>query len=204
MQPICRIIGITLLLLTAYNVQLKAQDHRNNGYIGVGLGPSFLPGNNYVNTGTGLNLSLLNVGYTIGKNFGVTGIWAGGAHIFDSEATIFILGTTPLPAKVEISYGVLMVGPMYTLNLTDDSSLDFKLRLGSLYSSNKSTTEVSASTSENTTLGASLGIGYRKKIANRWCIMLSSDYYAGRQQFSFEESQKTHILSFTAGVGFVL
>ena len=204
MQTICRIFGITLLLLLVYNVQLKAQDHRNNGYIGVGLGPSFLPGNNHVKAGTGLNLSLLNVGYIIGNGFGVTGIWAGGAHAFDSEATIYIQGATPLPAKVELSYGVLMIGPMYTLNLTDDSSLDFKLRLGSLYTLNKSTSEVSASTSENTTLGASLGVGYRKKIANRWCMMLSSDYYAGRQQYGFAGGQNAHILSFTAGVGFVL
>jgi hypothetical protein len=97
-----------------------------------------------------------------------------------------------------------MIGPMYTLNLTDDSSLDFKAKLGSLYTREKSTSEVSAYTAESITLGASLGIGYRKKIANRWCLMLSSDYYMGRQQLNIASSQSTRILNVTAGVGFVL
>lgn len=199
-----RIVGIALVLLVAYSVQLKAQDQRNRGYIGVGLGPSFILGNNNVKAGTGLNLNLLNVGYVIGKGFGVTGVWAGGAHRFDSEATIYVHGSTPSPAKVEFSYGVLMIGPMYTLNLTEDASLDFKLRLGRLYTYNKATTADSESISENTTLGASLGVGYRKKVANRWCVMLSSDYYGGRRQYNFTGEQNTHLLSFTAGVGFVL
>ncbi|MFD2247526.1 hypothetical protein [Pontibacter ruber] len=205
MQMLCRVIGITLLLLIAYNVSLKAQGHRNNGYIGVGLGPSFVTGNNNVKAGTGLHLNLLNVGYVIGKGFGITGTWVGGAHAFDSEATVYDQGSTyTLPAQAELSYGVLMIGPMYTLNLTDNSSLDFKARVGRLYTREKSTSEAYASTSENTTLGASLGVGYRKKIANRWCLMLSSDYYAGRQQLSFAGDQSTHILSFTSGIGFVL
>ena len=200
-----RIFKAALVLFIASYIPLKAQDHRNNGYLGVGLGPSFLLGNNNIKAGTGLNLNLLNVGYVLGKGFGVTGTWVGGAHAFDSEATVYEQGTTyTLPAKAELSYGVLMIGPMYTLNLTDNSSLDFKARLGRLYTREKSTTEVSAYTSENTKLGASLGVGYRQKIANRWCLMLSSDYYAGRQQLSFEAGRNTHVLNVTAGAGFVL
>mgnify|MGYP005756446697 CR=1 FL=1 len=205
MQTLYRVALAALLLLLAFNVPSKAQDQHNKGYIGVGLGPSFIPGNNQVKTGTGLHLNLLNVGYVIGKGFGVTGTWVGGAHAFDAEVTAYNQGTTStLPAQVELSYGVLMIGPMYTLNLADDASLDFKLRFGSLYTYEKTTSETVSFTSENRTLGASLGVGYRKKIANRWCIMLSSDYYTGRQQFSFAADQSTHILSFTAGVGFVL
>lgn len=204
MQVIRRIVGITMVLIVAYSVQSKAQDQRNKGYIGVGLGPSYILGNNNVKAGTGLNLNLLNVGYVLGKGFGINGVWAGGAHQYDSEATIYIHGSTPSPAKVEFSYGVLMVGPMYTLNLTEDASLDFKLRLGRLYTSNKATTADSETIFENATLGASFGVGYRKQFANRWCLMLSSDYYAGRQQISFAGDENTHLLSFTAGVGFVL
>lgn len=205
MQKTFRIISIALVLLIASNIPLKAQSNRNNGYIGVGLGPSFLLGNNNVKAGTGLHLNLLNAGYVLGKGFGITGTWAGGAHAFDTEATVHDQGTNyTLPAQVELSYGMLMIGPMYTLNLTDDSSLDFKARLGTLYTREKSTSEVYAYTLENTTLSMSLGVGYRKKIANRWCLMLSSDYYAGRQQLGFAAGQNTHILSLTAGVGFVL
>jgi len=204
MQLIYRIISVTLVLLLACNVSLNAQDQRNNGFIGVGLGPSFLIGNNNVKAGTGLNLTLLNAGYAWGKGFGITGVWAGGAHIFDAETTVYNQGTIyTLPAHVELSYGVLMIGPMYTLNMTDDSALDFKVRLGSLYTSEKTTTETSATTSEKMTLSASFGVGYRKKIANRWCLMLSSDYYAARQQYTITSNQNTHILSFTTGVGFV-
>src|SRR5690606_7696040 len=112
-------------------------------------------------------LTLLNAGYVWDKGFGITGVWAGGAHIFDAEMTVNNWGTTyTTQADVELSYGVLMVGPMYTLSITEDASLDFKARLGSLYTREKSTTEVSGSTSEKFTLSGSLGIGYRKKIAN--------------------------------------
>jgi hypothetical protein len=89
MLTIYRVIKIALVLFVACHVPLKAQDQRNNGYIGVGLGPSFLLGNNDVKAGTGLTLNLLNVGYVIGKGFGVTGTWAGGAHAFDSEVAVF-------------------------------------------------------------------------------------------------------------------
>lgn len=205
MLTIYRVLKIALVLFMACHVPLKAQDNRNNGYIGVGLGPSFLLGNNNVKAGTGLNLHLLNAGYVIGKGFGVTGTWAGGAHIFDSEVAVFSQGDpATIPAKNELSYGVLMIGPMYTLNLTDDASLDFKAKLGPLYTRSKSTSEAHASTSQTISLGASLGIGYRQKIANRWCVMLSSDYYVGRQQLSFEASQNARILNVTTGLGFVL
>jgi hypothetical protein len=206
MLTVYRIIKIALVLFIACHAPLKAQDQRNNGYIGVGLGPSFLLGNNNIKAGTGLNLTLLNAGYVLGKGFGITGTWAGGAHVFDSEVTVYdYRGTThTIPAQAELSYGVLMIGPMYTLNLTDDSSLDFKAKLGSLYTRERYTSEVSDYTSNKMTLGASLGLGYRKKIANRWCVMVSSDYYAARQQFSMSAGQNTHILSLTTGVGFVL
>jgi hypothetical protein len=204
MLTVYRIIKIALVLFIACHVPLKAQDQRNNGYIGLGLGPSFLFGNN-IKAGTGLNLTLLNAGYVLGKGFGITGTWAGGAHVFDSEAAAHGHGNpSTITAHTELSYGVLMIGPMYTLNLTDDSSLDFKAKLGSLYTREKSTSEAYAYTSENFTLGASLGVGYRKKIANRWCVMVSSDYYAARQQFSMSAGQNTHILSLTTGLGFVL
>ncbi|MHA6248420.1 hypothetical protein ACXYMU_10815 [Pontibacter sp. CAU 1760] len=150
-------------------------------------------------------MNLLNVGYTISKGFGVIGTWMGGAHAFDAEATFHNQGhTSTLPARVEVGYGVLMVGPMYTLNVTDDSAIDVKLRVGSFYTSEKSSTEVSASAYENRTLGTSIGIGYRKKFTNRWCLMLSSDYYAGKQQLYAAGGQSTRILSFTSGVGFML
>jgi hypothetical protein len=205
MQMICRIIRITLVLFIACNLTLQAQDNRNNGFIGVGLGPSFLVGNSSLKAGTGLTLNLLNGGYVFGKGFGITGVWAGGAHAFDGETTVYTRGGTyTVPTKVELNYGVLMIGPMYTLNMTDDSSLDFKARIGSLYTGEKSTSEVSASTNNKITLSASLGVGYRKKIANRWCVMVSSDYYAARQQFSIAAGQNTHILNLTTGVGFVL
>lgn len=198
-------IGIALVLLLALHTTLKAQNDRNNGFIGVGLGPSLLIGNSNLKAGTGLNLNLLHVGYVWGKGFGVTGTWVGGAHMFDSEATVHDQGNShKVPAQVEISYGALMLGPMYTLHITNNSSMDFKARIGSLYTREKATSEVSAYTSEKTTLSASLGVGYRKKIANRWCLMLSSDYFAGRKQYTLGADQSTHILSFTGGVGFVL
>ncbi|MHA6248414.1 outer membrane beta-barrel protein [Pontibacter sp. CAU 1760] len=205
MQKIYQMIGMALVLLLAFHVPLQAQSDRNNGYIGVGLGPSFLLGNSNLKAGKGLHLNLLNVGYAWGKGFGVTGTWVGGAHMFDSEVTVHDQGTTyHLPAQVELSYGALMLGPMYTLHLTDDSFLDFKLRVGSLYTSEKTSSESYTATFENRSLGASLGVGYRKKIANRWCVMLSSDYYAGRKQYTLGANQSTHILNLTGGVGFVL
>jgi hypothetical protein len=197
-------ISIALVFLFVCNNPLKAQDNRNNGFVGIGLGPSFLSGNNHVKAGTGLNLTLLNAGYVWEKGFGITGVWTGGAHIFDTEATVNHHGTTStLPAQVEMSYGALMIGPMYTLYLSANSSLDLKARVGSLYTREKSTSEVSAYESEKFTISTSLGVGYRQKIANHWSLMLSSDYYAGRQQYTITSSQNTHIFSFTTGVGFV-
>ncbi|MBD1395759.1 outer membrane beta-barrel protein [Pontibacter sp. JH31] len=205
MQTLCRAIALTLLLLAVIQVSLKAQDSPRKGYIGVGLGPSFLLGSKEVKTGTGLHLNLLNVGYTIGKGFGITGTWVGGAHALDVEDAGHHHGSSSTSsAHVEVNYGVLMIGPMYTLNLTDVDALDVRLRLGSFYTSEKRTSETLVYTSENRTLGTSIGIGYRRKFANRWSLMLSSDYYAGKQQIYVAGDQSTRILNFTSGVGFML
>ncbi len=197
------------LFLTIFFFSVNAQNPERRGYVGVGLGPSFLMGysEGSISAGTGLNLNLLNFGYIFGKGLGVNATWVGGAHIIKNNTNmagnniIFI-------NRTEISYGMLMVGPMYSLNISERSTIDFKARAGIYYvretfsfSSNSSLNSDSYAQTRNP--GYSLASTYRYQFASRWCGILSGDYFSSLYNSSFFFENKVRPLSLTAGVGFV-
>src|SRR5687767_10095791 len=113
-----------ILLFNPY--LLKGQDRERKGYVAVGAGPTWLPGSDY-ESGVGLQLTLLECGYEFGHGFGVAATWAGGAFIYDGPATVFNGSTTQsIPAQFSVGYGIIALGPMYSIHFDNVSSLDFK------------------------------------------------------------------------------
>ncbi len=154
-----------------------------------------------ISAGTGLNLNLLNFGYIFEKGLGVNATWVGGAHILKNNTNmagnniIFI-------NRTEISYGMLMVGPMYSISISDESKLDFKARAGTFYVREDISGYNSHSISQTISLGYSLAASYRYQFASRWCTILSGDYFSSLANNNFFFN-KVRPLSLTAGVGFV-
>ena len=200
----------TLCMLLFFTVSLRAQVPDKRGYIGMSLGPSFLAGYWASNgkTGTGLNINLINFGYVLGKGFGVSAAWVGGAHLFHSRS--YVLNgqgngnSYSFPVDSEVSYGMLLVGPMYCVALSGNSYLDFRGRCGVSHTTEKMSSSQFGGNLSTESVGYSIGVGYRIKLAPRWCILLSGDYYSGRMHSVFSASKRITPISLNAGIGFLL
>ena len=85
-------------------------------YLGLGLGVAF-PGGDVSDTDglkTGLDLTLLNMGYRFSENWGATLTWGSSGHTIEDLD------------DVAAGIGYLAVGPMYSLSVTDKISWDIK------------------------------------------------------------------------------
>ena len=171
------------------------------GYIAISAGPNFLFGesNPDFEPGVGLNLTLANFGYTLGKGFGIAVIWAGGAH--KSQSTTIMDGVYG-KAYWRVGYGMFMFGPQYTFRLSDRSALDLKARIGSFYAREEITMNIFELNSEKFSLGYSLGATYRYSFAKRWCAILSCDYSSGDTDGLVTYEKRMLAISTNAGIGF--
>ena len=200
-------LAIATLFLSFF-FAANAQVSERRGYIGIGIGPSFLM--DYDLGGekaeTGLNIALLDFGYVFAKGFGISASWTGGAHNFDPGVITFTTNNATLTGKIEgmVSYGALMVGPLYSLKLTNNSFINFKARCGMFYSRESMAMRFYNSELEKSSLGYSIAISYQLKIAKHWCIMLSSDYYSGQLESMSSSNNRLSAVTINAGVGFVL
>lgn len=85
-------------------------------YLGLGLGVAF-PGGDVSDTDglkTGLDLTLLNMGYRFSENWGATLTWGSSGHAIEDVDDI------------AAGVGYLAVGPMCTLPISDKISWDIK------------------------------------------------------------------------------
>ncbi|KAA6431122.1 hypothetical protein ACD591_13540 [Rufibacter glacialis] len=196
-----------LYVVAQTNLYAQKQFTPKSGYIGIGLGPSYLVGGNkiYQGSGTGLNVTLLNAGYTFYKGFGVNANWSGAAFVYDTENQHNDTQGNFHSDKShhEVSLGTLMVGPMYALDLSETSRLDFKGRLGRFYMQDKSSSSFGELTYESSALSWSLGTTYQKRIGQWVALAISADYHKGR---SWEESgdRGVGLVNLSAGIAFLL
>src|SRR5688572_20110660 len=143
---------------------LKAQLSERRGCIGIGIGPSFLIGYDLggEKAKAGLNITLANFSYVFPKGFGVTSIWTGGTHPFESKISLETQGGT-VSGQFEgtVSYATIMIGPMYSLRLSDNASIDFKVRAGGFYTRELLSAGEYDFNTEKNSFGYSLAISYQ-------------------------------------------
>ena len=200
------VIRITTMLLFICIVSIKAQDRDKRGYVGISLGPSFLAGyDGSIDPGTGLTIGLLNFSYRIVDRFGISLVWSGGAHIWKADMPYFDGNGNPItvPMDYTLSYGTLMIGPMYSIKLSDDSSLEIKPRFGTFGMGVEMSSDVVNGTEEKSSLSYAFAMTYRKAFATHWCVTFSGDYCAGlNQSANLDDDWKVKPLTLQMGVGF--
>jgi len=194
--------GFWILIFAIVAGSVYGQDDRAQGYVGATIGASFLGGHTeeYSKPGVGLNITLINFGYTLHKRFGVTAMWSGGAHRYQS------LPPDGLDEEIhwETSYGMLMAGPMYTFNLSDNAWLDLKARVGTFWAIEQfERKQLYTSRRSTSSLGYSFGVTYRHKFAGHWCALLSSDYSTVKAGDLFSFENHFAALNISAGIGFL-
>jgi hypothetical protein len=185
------------LIIFALFVALESHSQTNEdirGYIGITLGPAFpLEGiKNQTDGGTGLNINLINFGYTFGKNLGLTASLLGGAHLSKS-----------VQADAFSTYGALLIGPLYSFKLTKNSMIHLRMMLGSVHSLFEYKLISSRSTAESLSIGYSVGVVYRYNFSKNWCLLLNSDYLSAKSSVYADEG-KIAALNVNAGIGFRL
>jgi hypothetical protein len=175
------------------------------GYLGLSIGPSFPIGlfgsQDIYNTdaglaSTGLNINLVNFGYTFGKHFGIAGSWLGGAHSID-----YNYGENPM-----WSYGGIFVGALVSFPLSDKVIVDIRLMPGYMLVI-KAAPYAYVSDFEGEAFGMDLGAVLRVKISNRWCIPLHLDYLSSKPTLKYEDDRFEYylkVISITSGIAYRL
>lgn len=139
-------------------------------YIGLNLGtarPMGEFGNLDINNtkaglaGGGISLSLVNFGMYWGK-FGFNVRWFGNAHPMKNGVS-----------KQIWSYGSLMVGPTYTLDLFKNAYLDIKPSIGAMSSQILLGND---KVKDGTGFGLGLGTQFRYNFARKWSLTANLDY----------------------------
>lgn len=182
------ILSVAILMTFASIAQTSEV---KKGYIGITLGPAFPLQDikNQTDGGTGLNINLVNFGYTFGKNLGLTASLLGGAHLSKS-----------VQKDAFSSYGALLIGPMYTVNFSENSMVHLKMMLGSVHSLFEYTMTSSTSTSESLAFGYAVGIVFRYNFSKTWCLLLNTDYLSGKSSVYVDEGNIA-ALNINAGIG---
>ncbi len=172
----------------------KAQVKSRSGYIGVGVGPSFLTGVDVANKKTlvGLHINLLDAGYVFYKGLGVNAIWSGAGFVHENEPD------APNVFRSEVFIGTLMLGPMYSLDLSETANLRFMGRVGPL-----TIKEQGVSNSEHMRLSWSIATAYQKRIGERLALTVSANYYHS-QPYDYSGGESIGLINVTGGIAFLL
>jgi hypothetical protein len=195
-------------LLLAFSLQLSsheadAQGREKKGYIAVSAGPSFLPGD-YYDESAGLQLTLLEFGYEFGHRLGVSVSWVGASFLFDSPYTVSSPSSPPVTgtAHMQLAYGILAAGPMYSIRTGSRSSIDLKARIGRYVFDEKIDDGASFnSTSTTASVGYLISATYQKRLSTWWTFLVSLDYGLGRHAVSMDSYEHIHSLAPTVGIG---
>ncbi|MBX2954593.1 MAG: hypothetical protein KF846_00460 [Cyclobacteriaceae bacterium] len=185
-------LSILTLLVALKSLSQTIEDKK--GYIGITLGPAFPLADikDKGDGGTGLNINLVNFGYTFGKNIGISALWSGGAHLSKS-----------LQEDAISSYGTLLIGPLYRIPITEKSHIHVKAMIGSVYSAFEYKFEVSRAEIQSLSIGYSFGAVYTYSFSKNWCLMLNTDYLSAKSSL-FVDNGKIAAINVNAGVGFRL
>lgn len=188
----------TLFLSLAFIVLsciLMAQTSERRGYIGLSMGPAFPLVDAYTSAPidvvarTGTTLIVVNFGYCIGRNYGITGSSMGVKFRVDVGDSF-----------IKVTYGGLMGGPFFTYALSERIDFDVKAMIG-LVSTKLCLNDAQGKTTSG--LGYAFGTGIRYSFAKKWCILLYGDYFAGNPLDS-EERINMASIAIIAGVAYRL
>jgi hypothetical protein len=188
-------------------VNAIAQDKENRGYISITMGLAFplgdfadgaYAGNPQAGGAeVGLNINLINFGYSFGKGIGVTASWFGGAHSLKgnfSDDTMW-------------SYGGLFAGPMYTFTPSEKICIDLKVMIGFVYAALSSPYNFDEDL-EGTTSGFLTGATFRFNFARRWAFITHADVLLAKPMLQYNNvdirKQKIAALNINPGIAFRL
>jgi len=207
-----KILLFSLLLFACFNVYSQEPVKFKRGYIGISLGPTVHTGTqsgplmiipiSYGSTSytipktpllkpgdVGLNINLIDAGYTIGKKWGIALKWQGGAYINELDSEVLMS-----------NFGMIMLGPMYSVGLGNDLFLDLKLRTGTMYSGNTYEDRYGyESESSYFSLGWEGGATLRYNFASRWASINNLEY---QNQFS-PYNERISRINISSGIAFI-
>lgn len=180
------IIGLLFLSCSLFGQTAKT------GFIGLNIGTSYILNKQPKDVGVGANLNLINFGYEIKNGFGVTLKWMGSAHSYKT-----------LDSENEIGYGAILVGPMYSVAVSENIKLDFKIQPGLFWVSEKTEgAGFKGSFQKISISGLSAGVTFRHNFTKRWCWMLLVDYNSGLTPGGLNTEKRLNTISTNVGVGF--
>jgi hypothetical protein len=184
---------VLILSVIFISTSLFAQTSDRRGFVGMTLGPS-IPVGDFASkyssdaggANVGLNISLLNFGYTFGKNFGVTALWFGAAHKVDTNGS---------GLDATWSYGGLMGGGLYTMPISNQLNFDLKAMVG--FVSAKLDIHDFGNTTANGA-GFDFGAALRYHFSDRWSMLMTADYFTSKPNF---EGSDMSITTFNINAG---
>lgn len=185
-----------ILAITLITTALFAQINDRRGYIGITVGPSIAIGdfssksldNNKAGFAkTGLNIGLVNFGYRLGENFGLTALWFGAAHKADIDGF-----------DATWSYGGLMGGGMFTIPINNKFAFDLKAMAGFV----SARIDAGDWGDENGDgAGFDFGAVLRYHFTDRWSVLMTTDFFTSKPDFD-EGKQTISTININAGLAY--
>lgn len=196
-------ILLYLLLTLCIVSSINAQEKEKRFYVGVNLGTSILLNGKDSKGATGVNINLLNAGYSFNNNVGIHLKWMGAAHTISENN--------------QVGYGGILIGPMYSLPLGERSFLDLKIATGLFWlkeqaayyvipanpqdpfaviiDSNQSEASISLS-------NFAAGLALRHNFAKHWSFLLLTEYNSGKHSGAsyYIDGKQLQAISINAGI----
>lgn len=192
MKKIAFVVFFALLSMST-----MGQDGERKGYIGMMIGPSFpygsFAGSEQYSDGfakTGVNISLLNFGYKLWGNVGITAGWFGIANPIDEMSVDGMW-----------SAGALMAGPLFSVPLSDKFDLDFKGMFGFVLL--RRSFDYSE-TAEATGSGYEAGIMLRYNFVQKWCLMMNLETFNTRLDIQRDQDPQVSVINLSFGIAYRL
>lgn len=200
--------SLLLSFILIVNFQLFGQEavQFKKGYFGISLGPSFYTGstlgNIFQNQGVpnsstdptisqgqvGFNINMIDAGYTITDNWGVVFKLQGGTHVDRSDGKV-----------LKSTFGAVLLGPMYSIQIHDDLVLDLKIKGGRFFNVLSFNDEFGSKFARsNFNFGMEAGVTIRYHLSPQFSWINNLEI----QQQMREENQKLSGANISTGIAF--
>ncbi|MCH7413885.1 hypothetical protein MM213_10340 [Belliella sp. R4-6] len=199
---------LLLLFILIISFQSYSQEAitLKKGYIGISLGPSFFNGSSLENTfqnqgalisptdptitqgQVGFNISMIDAGYSFTENWGAVFKLQGGNYVGKSDGKV-----------LKFTYGTVLIGPMYSIQVLDNMVLDMKIKGGRFFnvlSFNDDLDNSFAKSDFNFGMEAGVTLRYHLSPQFSWINNLES-----QQQFSAKD-EKLNLFNVSTGIAF--
>lgn len=193
-------ISLCLLSILCSYSFLNAQEQEKRFYIGVNLGTSLLLNGNDSRGTVGANVNLINAGYSFKNKVGLHLKWMGAAHIISENN--------------QVTYGGILLGPMYSLPIGTRTYLDLKLGTGLFWISEEAVYGTITNQGDPIIVDAkhaerslslsnlSAGLTLRHNFAKHWSLLLLSEYNSGKHSgiIFYVNGKRLQAMSINAGI----